>query len=578
MYLKQSKQKSGRIYLSIADGFYDKKLGYTKTVNIKTLGYLDVLEKQYPDPISHFKAEVDKLNALRNEEHKPITLDISLTEELKSDQNNRKNFGYAAFSYLYHFLEIDKFLINRQRHLTISYNLNNIFKLIVFSRLLYPSSKKKTYECKEMFFENNDFSLDDIYRSLSFFKKYKNDLMLWIHNHIKELFGRDTSLVYYDVTNYYFEIDNQDELRKKGVSKEHRPNPIVQMGLFMDTNGLPIYYGLFPGNTNDSQTLLPMMEKIQDSYSLGKVVIVADKGIISGDNIAHTVANGNGYVFSFSVLKAKKEFKDYVLDNDGYTTLNDENGFKMKSRLCPRQIFVTNVNSGKKTLVNIDEKHLIIYSEKYAKRAKLERANAIAKANEFISEPSKYNHSQNYGASKYIKNLKIDKTTGEIANDVYSLLCFDEEKLNEEEKYDGYYAIVTSEIEQSDRKILNIYKGLWKIEETFRVTKSDLETRPVFLSRQDHIDAHFLTCFVSLVLQRLLENKLNNKYSTSAILECLQSCSCSHLKENYYLFDFYNETLKEIGEALGIDFSRKFLKLNEIKKILANTKKCQKTQ
>lgn len=573
MYLKRSKQKSGRTYLSIAEGYYDKKLRRTKTVNVKTLGFLDVLEKEYDDPISHFKAEVDKMNALKKDEHKLISLDISLNEQLQLGDNNRKNLGYAVFSYFYHLLEIDKFLINRQRHLRLSYNINNIFKLLIFSRLLYPASKRKTYDNKDIFFEKSDFSLDDIYRSLSFFKKHKNELMLWIHNHIKELFGRDTSLVYYDVTNYYFEIDKQDDMRKKGVSKEHRPNPIVQMGLFMDTNGLPIYYGLFPGNTNDSQTLLPMMKKIQETYSLGKVVIVADKGVISGDNIAHTIENGNGYVFSFSVLKSTNEFKNYVLDNAGYTSLNDENGFKIKSRLSPRQIYVTNVNTGKKTLVSIDEKHLVIYSDKYARRAKLERASAIEKANEFIREPAKYNHSQNFGVSKYIKNLKVDKKTGEIVKDVYSLLFFDEAKLKEEEKYDGYYAIITSEINQSDEKILDIYRGLWKIEDTFKVTKSDLETRPVYLSRHDHIDAHFLTCFVSLVLQRLLENKLQNKHSTTAIIESLQKCSCSHLKENYYLFDFYNEILRDIGKVVNIDFSKKYLKLSEIKKILADTKK-----
>nr|WP_231968775.1 IS1634 family transposase [Thermoanaerobacterium sp. RBIITD] len=443
-------------------------------------------------------------------------------------------------------------------------------KLLVFSRLLYPASKKKTYENKDIFFEKFDFSLDDVYRCLTFFNKHSDALQLWIHERVKSLYDRNTDLVYYDVTNYYFEIDEQDELRKKGVSKEHRPDPIVQMGLFMDTNGIPITYKLFPGNAPDKTTLMPMLRRIQHDYSLGRIIVVADKGIITGDNIWYTLSAGNGYVFSYSVRCADKEFKKYVLDENGYTYKG--NNFKIKSRLYPREILVT-TTKGRKMKKIVDEKQVVFYSEEYALKAKYERASAIEKAKDLIKNPAKYNKSTSYGAAKYVKNLIFDEETGEILESARQHLAFDEEKLKEEEKFDGYYAIVTSEYKESDDKVIEMYRGLWKIEEAFKVTKSDIESRPVYLSLKEHIDAHFLICFIALVIVRILEYRLKGKYSASAILESLAKASCSYIQENYCLFDFNNDVLEDIGKELDIDFGRKYMRLGEIKKILGEVKK-----
>jgi len=224
----------------------------------------------------------------------------------------------------------------------------------------------------------------------------------FVNDRIKLQYGRDTRLVYYDVTNYYFEIDEQDELRKKGVSKEHRPNPIVQMGLFMDTNGIPITFDLFPGNTNDCLTYRPILSRIQKEYELGKVIVVADKGMNTGDNIYYTLSAKDGYVFSMSVRGADKELKSYVLNEDGYEWYGNE--YKRKSRLYPRTIKVTS-SSGRKLNKTVDEKQVVFYSEKYAKRAKAERAAAIEKAIDLIKNPGKYTRSTSYGAASYVKNI-----------------------------------------------------------------------------------------------------------------------------------------------------------------------------
>ncbi len=442
-------------------------------------------------------------------------------------------------------------------------------KLLIFSRILAPASKKKTYEEKDRYFENTNFSLDDIYRCLTQVVAFKDELQLHLHRQMKNKFGRSTELVYYDVTNYYFETDRQDEMKKKGVSKEHRPDPIVQMGLLMDTKGIPIMYDLFPGNTNDCETLMPVLDRVKKDYGVGRIIIVADKGVNTADNIAFSLAKGDGYVYSQTVRGGSKELKDYVLSKSGYRQIGD--GYKVKSRLYPREIAVSNAKGGR-SKVRIDEKQMVFYSADYDRKAKADREGAIMKARDLVKNPSKYNRAISYGAAKYVKNLVFDPKTGEILT-AKKRPVFDEEKLREEEKFDGYYAIVTSEWKMSDEEIIEIYRGLWRIEEAFKVTKSDLEARPVYLSRNDHIQAHFLICFVALVIARLLALLLGNKYSIPRIVKSLNKASGSRLEENWYVFDYADEITKAITEILGVDLSRKYLKLGDIKKILGATKK-----
>lgn len=571
MYLKKVKnKKTGRIYLSIAQSYRDNSSKYPKATTIKSLGYLDELEKEYDDPVAYFNKEITRMNEQNAIDNSPITFSIGKDECISTDFANRKNFGYTALSKIYHELEINKFLINRQRHTKEDYDANAIMKLLLFSRLLYPASKKKTYENKSRFFEKSNFSLDNVYRCLSLFYKHKDALQLWLHEHIKNQYQRNTKLVYYDVTNYYFEIDEQDEMRRKGISKEHRPDPIVQMGLFMDTDGIPITYRLFPGNTPDKITLIPMLGKIQHDYSLGRIIVVADRGITTGDNIWYTLSAKNGYVLSYSVRGSDKKFKDYVLDENGYTDKGDN--FKIKSRLYPREIRVTATN-GKKMKKIVDEKQVIFYSTNYALKAKKDRAAALKKAKDLIRNPAKYNKSTSYGAAKYIKNLTFDSKTGEILESARQSLTFDEEKLREEEKFDGYYAIVTSEYKESSEKIIEMYRGLWKIEESFKITKSNFETRPVYLSLQEHIESHFLTCFIALVIVRILELRMEGAYSVTTMIESLRRASCSHIQENYFLFDYYDDVLFDIGKKLNIDFGKKCMRLGEIKIILGGVKK-----
>ena len=575
MYLKKSKNnKTGRTYLYIADGYHDREKGYTKTITVQSLGYLDVLEKQYDDPIAHFTEVVKQMNEEKKQQNLSVPMQVSLNEKLEINTNNLYNFGYSALSKIYHELEIDKFLISKFKSRDVSeFKINNIIKLLTFSRCLFPDSKKSTYDNRNIFFENTNFSLKEVYNTLTYIEPFKESLQSYIYDHIQEQYKPKNECVFYDVTNYYFEIDDNDDFRKKGVSKEHRPNPIVQMGLFMDSLGLPMCYGLFPGNTNDCLTLKPMVQKLQTNYNIGKVIVVADKGLNTGKNIMYQKAIGNGYVMSLSIRGANQELKDYVLNENGYE-YNKEKTYKKKSRLYPREIEYIKTENGKpvKAKTTVDEKQVIFWSADYAKRAKAERQPAIDKAKDLIGNIQKYNKKNCYGASKYVKHLVFDKNTGEII-EAKSQLSLDEEKIAEEEKLDGYYAIVSSEFNKTDDEIIDIYRGLWRIEETFKVTKSELEDRPIYVSTKEHIEAHFLTCYLALVLCRVLQHKLNKKYSVEKILESLKQCNCSHIENNYYLFNYFDDILKDIGDAVSIDFSNKYMRLQEIKKILAETKK-----
>ena len=565
----QKGKSNGRIYLSIVQGYRDPVTKKVRHKTIKSLGYLEDLKKQYPDPITHFEAVVKEMNEKAALENQPIAINLNPKEVLTNGTANRKNIGYAALSKLYHELGLHTFFCNNSRAFKSEFNTNNIMKLLIFSRILAPASKKKTYEEKDRYFENTDFSLDDVYRCLTQVVTFKDRLQLHLHRQMKKKFGRTTELVYYDVTNYYFEIDKPDKMRKKGVSKEHRPDPIVQMGLLMDTKGIPIMYDLFPGNTNDCETLLPVLDRVKKEYEVGRIIVVADKGVNTADNIAFSLAKGDGYVYSQTVRGGNKELKDYVLDESGYRQVGDD--YKIKSRLYPREIAVSNAKGGR-TKIRIDEKQVVFYSAAYDRKAKADREPALLKARDLVNNPAKYNKATSYGAAKYVKNLVFDPKTGEVMASKQKPV-FDEAKLREEEKFDGYYAIVTSEWKKKDKEIIEIYRGLWRIEEAFKVTKSDLEARPVFLSRNDHIQAHFLICFVALVIARLLALRLGNKYTISKIVESLNKASGSHLEENWYIFDHADEITKAITEILGVDLSRKYLRLGDIKKILGATKK-----
>jgi len=573
MYLKKSfNKKTGRTYLSIVKGYRDQN-GKSRTKTIKSIGYLDELKEKYDDPIEHFQKVAKKMEQEKTNDPY-ITLKIRADEKVKKNYANRKNYGHIVFNKIYHELHLDRFFNNKQRHENFEFNSNSIMKVMVFARLLYPRSKRATVEIKDRFFDKADFSLDDVYNCLTHFNKIEKKAQQFIHEQIVEQYKRKTDLIYYDVTNYYFETDKQDDLRKKGFSKEHLPNPIVQMGLAVDQQGIPISYRLFEGNKHDSQTLMPVLKNIKKQFKTKRIIVVADKGLNSGDNIAFNSALGDGYIYSKSVKAASKKFKSYVLDDKGYTWIGDD--YKKKSRVIPTEINVTvgkyKNGKNKKKKIKIDQKQVVFYSRKYAQRAKKQREATIAKAVDLITNPSKYQKATSHGAASYVGNIEFDKKTGEVL-DTGKKLFLDKKKIKQEEQLDGYYAIVTSELDELDEKIIEIYRGLWRIEESFKITKSNLDARPIFLTKEEHINAHFLICFISLVIARIVENRLKNKYTIEKILNSLRSVSCSHIDTNHYLFDYVDEVTEDINNVFNLNIGKKIMTLGEIKKNFGKVKK-----
>ena len=583
MFVKQNKSHKG-ILLTYTIGYREN--GKVKHKNIETIGYLDELKKQFEDPISYFK-QIAKQRT--NDEINELIIK-NLNSKFLNLDDKPKNLGYSILKKIYNELDLNTFFNNKQKNFKMDYKLNDIFELLIYSRILYPGSKLDNYNNKDIFFDKFDFSLKDMYRSLDYFQSMQDEIQTLIWNKTKDSYNRDTSSVYYDCTNYYFEISYNDEdlidefgnvlekgYRKKGPSKEHRKDPIIKMGLLMDKTGIPLSYNLFPGNESEKITLRPTLKKTKKHYNLDRVITVADRGLNTSDNTLfiagknddeHT--NHDGYVFGQSVLGSDKEFKDYVLNQDDYLfdeIIDEDNNkitFKHKSRIFAKTVQIK--RDGKRTNKStIYQKQMVYYSDKYAKRQKKERDLVIAKATDLINNPSKYTLATSYGASKYINNIDYNKQTGEVIAKDLSLKL---DKIKEEEKFDGYYSIVTSELKMSDKELRDVYKGLWKIEESFKITKSNLESRPVYVWTKEHIEAHFLTCFVSLVILRLLEQKISRKYSTEKIINSLKNWNCSKLEHDIYLNSNYSTEINDILNKFNHDFSNKYINFKKIKHLL----------
>jgi transposase len=554
----------------------------SKTKTIESFGYLDELTDKYDDPIAYLEKYVDDKNKEQADDDAEYTIIAKKNQKLKKGTLNRKNYGYIIILKLFHELGIDRFLINRQQKTKIEFNTSSIMKLLIIQRILAPGSKKKAFDTRERYFDfekNDAFTLTDVYRSLTHFNTLKDDLQLHLHKRISKQYGRDMEMIYYDVTNYYFESDIVDGLKAKGPSKEGRKDPIVQMGLSMDADGLPISYDVFPGNESEKLHLRPMVTSLLSKYETGKIIAVADAGQNTGNNIYFLDQGKQGYVFSQSIRGGSASFKKYVTSEEGYVWHGDEH--KRKSRLVRREISVDFIKPGKtyEKKVLVDQRQIVFYSEKYATRSKAKRELALLKAKQIVDNPSAYTKATSYGALKYVKNIEVDTETGELKAS-HKIPYLDLSVLMEEEKYDGYYCIVTNVFDEgknkgrfSDEKIIETYRGLWQIEDSFRVTKSDLCTRPIHVSIHDHIHAHFLTCFISLVILRLIQKNTGYRHSPEKLIEAMNKISCSNESENLYLFDYASDISEELGDAFGIDFSRMRLTRKEIKKNLGDVKK-----
>ncbi len=562
LFVKQTPQY-GRIYLQIVDGVYNRKTKKVKQTVYKKLGYLDELEKDYKDPVAYFKDWCRKENErLKNRNYEPIP-----------EKTSFKNLGYFPFKKLYKQLLVGKIVNNFQVLIgdESRYKLSDVFEPLVYSRILNPTSKLETYDSfLDTLVHDFKFSKSQMYDAIELLGQDNGAIFEGMRLIMGDHYRINVSSVYFDATNFYFEIDKPNELAKLGPSKENKKCPIVGLGLLLDGDSIPLDYHIYPGNESEIPVARKVLKEMKEKNNIkGKVIRIADKGINSGDNIADAYLAGDGYIFSQSVRGAKGELKDFILKESGYKEIKDEFGeviYKIKSRIdYEAEITVTDIN-GKKKRVNIPQKQIVFWSKDYSTKTKIERDRALAKTDKQLKVESIYKREKYGFTGKYVNEDFIDEE-GNIV-DVDKIKSLDEEKIAVDELLDGYYLIVTSELKEKDDTIIEAYKTLWEIEESFRIIKSQLKTRPVYHSKLNAIKGHFLICMTALLFIRVVEKKkLKGKISSSQLVKSLRKYTATQLSDDRYQLHHYDENLNIFSQYYSKKLNQHYKTEKEIKEI-----------
>lgn len=589
---------NGTKYLRIAESYSITVDGIRKNRKrtIRNLGPLSRFDDGNPDFLARLRKSfkdgspiIEELKDLVATGAPEDRITISICRSNDSDAFiDPKNVGYFLLDSLYDSLGIYDVLNLQKSRSKIEYDINGLAKLLVFGRVLDPASKCATWNGKGgyIFPVTASDNLIDIYRALDVLDKKSEAIQMRMNLKIANGIGRDTDICFYDVTNYWFEIDDNDEdavdqegkvikegLRKSGPSKAKNRKPIVQMGLFMDSNGIPIAYMLFPGNNIDQTTLRPAMKKTFGKMSFGRVVVVADGGLNSGKNLAHIISGGNGYIVSKSAKGSDKNTKKWILDQDGYVE-NTAGTFKSKSKIRERTVEDEDGNK-----VKIREKIISYWSRGQYLRARHENRKFIEYLNAVIEYPDKLKDKQSK-LQKYLLKVQVDEGTGEVV-DTKQVLLLDMEKIQMDMDLMGYYTIMTSETDMPDGDAIDKYHGLSRIEDSFRAIKTDLEGRPVFVNTPEHINAHFLTCFIALTMIRVIQHRILSYLGkeTKSVREWELGLSADKIKEAlngfmadslaYGLFRLTRPTgdFKLIADAFGIDAELRIPSEHEIRQL-----------
>lgn len=548
MRLSCSKSKNTTLFYIIKD--YTKN-GKRSTKIVKRIGNLEDVKKMAgnTDYIIWLKDYVKKFN----EEHcKSETVIIKKNNKRIIPMNNKYSFnvGYLFLKKLYNELNIKIICDEIQNKYKFQFDLNEILSYLVFARIIYPSSKLETFKQCQNFIEAPKFKLHDEYRALSYIAENMDFIQEQLFNNSKKVIKRNSNVIYYDCTNYFFDIDNEDDLRKYGISKEHRPNPIVGMGLFMDGDGLPLSCNIYPGNMNEQKTLIPEETKIINNFKLEstRMILCTDAGLSSDEIKKFNIKDNRGFVITQPLKKLKDEYKNQIFDKSGWKIPNDlkniynledlENNEELKEKHYETifyKIIETETKSVKQDLI-------VTFCFKYFDYNRNIRNNQIERARKSIETNNVTRRGKNQNDYRRFIDSLNSTDNGEIAENIsYSI---NKELINEEAKYDGYYALTTNLIGDVN-DIFKIVKGRWEIEESFRIMKSDFLARPINLSREDRIKAHFMTCFISLFIYRLLEKKINYKFTTSEILNTLRNMNVLETKGDGYIPEYIRTNLTD---------------------------------
>ena len=551
--------------------------GKNKTMIVKTFGSDRYICETYgvTDARKWAQEQVDLLNEAE-EQGSAISIEFSSLKDLSLDQQRCFNGGYLFLQQIYYELGLDRICRAVAKKRSFSYDLNSILSRLIYTRILFPSSKRSSFEDSRKFIEAPGFELHQIYRALSVLAEESDYIQSRLFKNSLKLSARKTGIIYYDCTNYYFEIEEASDDRQYGVSKENRPLPIVEMGLFMDAEGIPLAFSINPGNENEQLSLIPLEKKLLANFDMSKFVVCTDSGLSSYENrkfnnYEDEDGNSRAYVTTQSIRKLKGHLKKWALDPAGWSVSGSRDKFDISSLDSDRHKDTIFYKSRWINENGLEQQLMVTYSLKYKNYLHSIRMRQVERAKKKVEKggTSVERKRQNDPA----RFIHAEHITGDGEAAEKTIYFIDEAAIAEEEKYDGYYAVCTN-LEDDAETILKINSRRWEIEECFRIMKSDFAARPVYVQRQERIIAHFITCFIALIIYRYLERKVDGKYTCSEILGCLREMNFLKFEGRGYIPTYTRTDLTDaLHAAFGFDTSKEIIPIKKMRKICADTKR-----
>ena len=579
MRLQISRSKNSASFYVIKTVYID---GKEKTIIVEKLGTYDqLLEKSDgQDPVEWAKKYVEELNKKEKEETREILVRYAPTKLISKDERHCFNGGYLFLQQIYHELKLHKLCKKIAQKYKFKFNLDSILSRLVYGRILFPLSKLGTFEESKKFIEQPDFDLHQIYRALEYLAKETDFIQSSLYENSLKISKRNTGILYYDCTNFFFEIEEAKGKRQYGAGKDHKPNPIVQMGLFMDGDGIPLAFSINSGNTNEQQTLKPLEKKILSDFELSRFVVCTDAGLSSEANRKFNDKDGRAFITTQSIKKLKAHLKKWALDSTGWKLPGSEKIYDIskldemieKANDKDKEMLRSQVFYKERWIKenDLEQKLIVTYSVRYRDYLRKLRNSQIERAQKIIDErPGVIKKSGQNDYKRLIHKTNIT-SEGEVADkEIYSI---NTDLIQKEETFDGFYGVCTN-LDDNVSDIIKINHRRWEIEECFRIMKSEFEARPVYLSRDERIEAHFITCFIALVIYRLLEKRLQNKFTCSEIISELREMNFMEIKGEGYV-PIYTRTdfTDALHEAFGFRTDYQIITTSMMKKIFKNTK------
>ena len=560
-----------------ASSLYVTKSIYVNGVHtskiVEKLGTYADLEKKLngEDPIEWAKAYVAELTRKEKEEKREVLVRYSPAKQIEKDEQKSFNGGYLFLQQIYHQLGLSKISKVISDKYKFTYNLDSVLSRLVYSRIIFPASKLATFEQSKLFMEQPEFELQHVYRSLEVLAKESDYIQSELYKNSLKICDRNKGILYYDCTNYFFETEQEDGLRQYGVSKEHRPNPIVQMGLFMDGDGFPLAFCINKGNTNEQVTLKPLEKKIISDFGLSRFVVCTDAGLASVANRKFNDIQDRAFITTQSIKKLKASLREWALDPTGWKMSGSDVLYDLTELNEDSNLDLTFYKERWIKEKELEQKLIVTFSTKYQKYQQSIRNRQIERAQKVIdTNPGKLKKCNSNDYKRFISKSHCTEN-GEVAeNESYSI---DTDLIAGEAAYDGFYAVCTN-LDDDASAIIKVNQRRWEIEESFRIMKSEFKARPVYLQRDDRIEAHFTTCFISLMIYRILEKKLGEKYTCHDIVTGLRDMNFFEITGEGYLPTYTRTDLTDdLHDAFGFRTDYQIVNTKQMKKIFKDTKK-----